>query len=106
MVGLRVRQRRVKTKIRKIRRRLSTPTCDLHSTIKMAHPKKVSLELESMRVPVQFIPGQYSVHGVIIDDQITWADVRGEKGNGGYDTVAEIRTLQEMMQKRKAARKN
>jgi hypothetical protein len=40
------------------------------------------------------------VDGVIIEDRITWASLRGKKGN------AEIRTLSEMMQERKTARKN
>jgi hypothetical protein len=41
---------------------------------KDGRPKKdLLLELESTRIPVPFIPGQYSVDGAIIDDPITWA---------------------------------
>jgi hypothetical protein len=53
-----------------------------------------------MPVPVKFLPGHYVVDGVIIEVPMTWANLRGN------NTVADIRTLAEMIQERKAARKN
>jgi hypothetical protein len=80
--------------------RLSLNTADGSSR------KDLLLELESMPVPVKFLPGHYSVDGVIIEDPMTWANLRGNKGHAAFDTVADIRTLAEMIQERKAARKN
>jgi hypothetical protein len=67
--------------------------------------RDVLLELESMPVPVKILPGHYSVDVVIIEDPMTWANLRGNKGHAAFDTVADIRTLAEMIQERKAARK-
>jgi hypothetical protein len=53
-----------------------------------------------MPVPVKFLPGHYVVDGVIIEVPMTWANLRGN------NTVADIRALAEMIQERKAARKN
>jgi hypothetical protein len=59
-----------------------------------------------MPVPVKFLPGHYVVDGVIIEVPMTWANLRGNKGHAAFDTVADIRALAEMIQERKAARKN
>jgi hypothetical protein len=37
---------------------------------------------------------------------MTWANLRGNKGHAAFDTVADVRALAEMIQERKAARKN
>jgi hypothetical protein len=37
--------------------------------------KDLLLELESMPVPVKFLPGHYSDDGVIIEDPMTWANI-------------------------------